>query len=48
MKIVLGSASSRRKELLELLGYDFLVHKPEVDEHLREYHDPLDYALQLA
>ena len=48
MKIVLGSASARRKELLELLGYDFIVHPVEVDEHLHSYRDAEDFAYQVA
>lgn len=32
MKIILGSQSPRRKELLELLGYEFTVISPNVDE----------------
>ena len=48
MKIVLGSASARRKELLELLGYEFLVFRPLVDENLSEYRNAADYAVRLA
>lgn len=48
MKIVLGSASARRKELLELLGYDFIVHPVEVDEHLYSYRNAEDFAYQVA
>ncbi|HHZ11158.1 MAG TPA: septum formation protein Maf [Acholeplasmataceae bacterium] len=48
MRIILGSGSARRKELMELLGYDFLVHIPRVEEKLSSYQDPLDYAEKLA
>jgi septum formation protein len=32
MKIILGSKSPRRKELLELLGYEFVIKVSDVDE----------------
>ena len=34
MQIVLGSASPRRKELLELMGYEFIIDPPQVDENV--------------
>jgi septum formation protein len=48
MTIVLGSASARRKELLELLGYVFLVHPVDVDEQLNSYRNAEDFAHQVA
>ena len=36
MQIVLGSTSPRRKEIMELMGFDFIVVKPNVDENITE------------
>lgn len=48
MKIVLGSKSARRKELLELIGYDFYVDFVELDEIVKEYKNPKDYVMQVV
>lgn len=48
MKIVLGSKSARRKELLELIGYDFYVDFVDLDEIIKEYIDPEDYVKQVV
>ncbi len=34
-KIFLASASARRKEILQNMGYNFSTHKPKVDESFR-------------
>jgi len=48
MKIILGSKSSRRKELLELMGYDFIVDGVDVDETITKYRSSKDYARKVA
>lgn len=48
MKIVLGSKSLRRSELLKLLGYDFYVDFVDLDENVENYNDPQDYAVQVV
>lgn len=48
MKIILGSKSERRKELLNLLGYDFVVVTKGVDEMLTGYLDSKDYVRQIT
>ncbi|MDD3999352.1 MAG: Maf family protein [Bacilli bacterium] len=48
MKIILGSASQRRKELLTLLGYDFVVEAVNVDEQINSYLNADDYVSQAA
>ncbi len=35
-RLVLASASPRRRELLERAGYDFVVHEPHIDERTLE------------
>ncbi|MDL2302012.1 Maf family protein [Lachnospiraceae bacterium OttesenSCG-928-D06] len=50
-KIILASASPRRKELLTQIGYSFEVCVSEVNEHEVEaeaYENPWDYAVALA
>jgi septum formation protein len=48
MRLVLGSSSSYRKQILRDMGYDFEVVSPEVDESRIRAHDPQDLALLLA
>ncbi len=47
-KLILASASPRRKELLELAGLDFEVVPGEVDETRRQGETPRQYVLRLA
>lgn len=46
--LLLASQSPRRKELLELAGWDFTVTAADVDESLRAGETPGDYVLRLA
>ena len=39
MKIILGSGSPRRSQLLSELGYSFKIIKPEIDESIEEHWD---------
>lgn len=48
MKIVLGSKSARRKELLSLMGYDFIVHGIDADEEIKDYKNSKDYVYQVV
>jgi septum formation protein len=48
MQIVLGSKSSRRKELLGLMGYAFIVDGVDADEIITKYRSSIDYAKQVA
>jgi len=47
-KIVLASSSPRRKELLESVGVQFKVIRPESEESLLGSENPKDYVLRLA
>jgi septum formation protein len=47
-KIILASASPRRKELLEQAGVPFEIIPAEVDESVRAAEAPLAYALRVA
>lgn len=47
-RIVLASASPRRRELLAVFGFDFEVLIPSVDETPFEGESPPDYALRTA
>jgi len=47
MKIILASASPRRKEILEGLGVDFTVLSADTDESC-SLSDPAEYAMELA
>ncbi|VAW34930.1 Septum formation protein Maf [hydrothermal vent metagenome] len=47
-KIILGSASPRRRELLEKITEDFTVVSADIDESPLEGEAPLDYTLRLA
>ena len=46
--IWLASASPRRKELLALLGVDFDVIVPDIDETVSPDEDPADYVMRMA
>jgi len=46
--LILASSSPRRRELLESLGVQFTVIKPDVDETLRDGESPLDYVRRLS
>lgn len=48
MKIVLGSKSARRKELLSLMGYDFIVHGVDTNEEIDGYKNSKDYVYQVV
>ena len=48
MKIILGSGSQFRKELMERAGYTFDVIAPEVDERAIRHDDPYKLPLLLA
>ena len=47
-KLVLASASPRRRELLRAAGYDFVVEPPRVDEVARPEEEPAALAERLA
>ncbi|MCD6476458.1 MAG: septum formation protein Maf [Anaerolineaceae bacterium] len=47
-KIVLASASPRRRELLALTGWTFRVHSVDIDETRRPAEHSNDYVLRLA
>jgi septum formation protein len=46
--LVLASGSPRRRELLALLGWDFRVVVPDVDESSRPSEDPISYVRRIA
>lgn len=46
--IVLASGSPRRRQLLEMLGLEFRVVPPDVDETLRPAEQPEGYVTRLA
>lgn len=48
MRLVLASASPRRRELLTQAGYDFVVHAADVDESLRLGEGAAAYVQRLA
>lgn len=47
-KIILASQSPRRKELLNLMGLDFLIIPSNYDEWLDDTHSAEDIAIELA
>lgn len=47
-RFVLASSSPRRRELLSLLGVDFIVLIPRIDESQRPNEAPLDYVRRLS
>ena len=48
MKLVLGSNSPRRKEILNKTGYDFIVQKSSIDENIEGELLPADIVSKLA
>lgn len=48
MTLTLASNSPRRRQLLALTGWDFIVSVADVDEDPRENEPPADYVLRLA
>jgi septum formation protein len=48
MKIILGSASKWRKQILEKAGYNFKVMEPNIDERKIRHNDPEKLVLELA
>lgn len=48
MRLVLASASPRRRELLETAGFTFTVRPSDVDESIRPAENPGDYVRRLA
>ena len=47
-RVVLASASPRRRELLSLIGIDHVVHPANVDETMHDGEVPAEHALRLA
>jgi septum formation protein len=47
-RIVLASASPRRKDLLDQIGLDFVVVPGDIDESVRPGEAPIDYVRRLA
>ena len=47
-RLVLASASPRRRELLSQAGFSFEVHPAHVNEDLRPEEDPIAYVVRLA
>jgi septum formation protein len=47
-RLILASASPRRRELLTQAGYTFEVHPAHVNEDLRPDEDPIAYVVRLA
>src|SRR3990167_9858892 len=48
MRLILGSSSLQRQDILRDLGYEFEVIKPDVDEKSIRCANPRDLALALA
>lgn len=48
VNLILASNSPRRRQLLALAGWDFVVSVADVDESQRENESPADYVLRLA
>jgi septum formation protein len=48
MKIILGSSSPWRKEVLKSMGFDFKVLSPDIDEKAIRDVDPTQLTLQIA
>ena len=47
-QLVLASGSPRRKELLSLLGVDFIIRAPEVNESQHAGEDPENYVRRVS
>ena len=48
VSLVLGSASPRRRELLERAGLQFVVRPADIDETPHEYETPSEYVRRLS
>lgn len=48
MNLILASNSPRRRQLIALAGWDFIVSVSDVDESTRENESPAEYVLRLA
>jgi len=48
LKIILGSKSPRRRELLTQMGYKFATEQIEIDETVESFIDVKDYVSQIA
>jgi len=48
MRLVLASASARRRELLTSVGVPFIVDPADIDERRRSGESPLEYARRMA
>jgi septum formation protein len=46
--LVLASNSPRRRQLLSLIGWKFIVSAADIDESLASNESPIDYVLRLA
>ena len=46
--LVLASNSERRRDFMTLLGVEFTIHSPDVDETASEREIPTDYVLRVA
>ena len=47
-RLILASASPRRRELLAQAGFTFEVHPAHINEDLHAGEDPIDYVVRLA
>jgi septum formation protein len=47
-RLILASASPRRRELLTQAGFAFEIHPAHVNEDLRQDEDPIPYVVRLA
>ena len=48
VNLILASNSPRRRQLIALAGWDFIVSVSDVDESTRENESPAEYVLRLA
>jgi len=48
MKIILGSASARRKDILQQMGYEFEVMSANIDEKAIRFDDPKKLTLAIV
>ena len=48
IELVLASGSSRRRELLAQLGFEFEVRPADIDETPRRGETPIDYVRRLS
>jgi len=48
MNLILASQSPRRKELLEILGYPFIVVPPSIDETPKSGENPEEFVTRVA